>query len=76
MGEQRNVMIRIDGSLYEEAKKLLKEDINLSVSKFIEITLRQLVRSRTTPMADAFGNMVEDLLSSTAKKPVRRKRRQ
>ena len=76
MGEQRNVMIRIDGSLYEEAKKLLKEDINLSVSKFIEITLRQLVRSRTTPMADAFGNMVKDLLSSTAKKPVRRKRRQ
>lgn len=67
--------IGLEETVYNEAARLLKEELGMSISKFIEITLRQLVRSRTTSMADTFGATVEDLLSS-GKKPAKRKRRQ
>lgn len=68
--------IGLEETVYDEASHLLKEELGMSVSKFIEITLRQLVRSRTASMAETFGAIVEDLLTKTAKRPLKRKRGQ
>ncbi len=68
--------IGLEETVYDEASHLLKEELGMSVSKFIEITLRQLVRSRTASMAETFGATVEDLLTKTAKRPLKRKRGQ
>jgi len=44
--------ISIDENVYNEARKILKEEINMTMSKYLEIKLRALVRSKTQTQKD------------------------
>lgn len=70
----RNRSLSIDDDVYEEAKKILKEELNMTMSKYIEIQLRALVGSKTKTQKDLYEGVVAELFEGMMKpKPKKKK---
>jgi hypothetical protein len=67
--------ISIDENVYNEARKILKEELNMTMSKYLEIQLRALVRSKTQTQKDLYEGVVSDLLSDMMKPKVAKKKK-
>ena len=59
--------IGLEEEVYNGASKILKEELGMSVSKFIELTLRQLVRSKTHTQEQMMTMMAQELFDTGAK---------
>lgn len=70
MGTIRTNVI-CDERIWSEARSIAKEELNMSMSKFIEVMLRQFVNSRVKSQKEMIEDMVEDLWSA-AHKPKRK----
>lgn len=55
--------ISVDEQVWEDARALISEVMNLSMSKFIEIQLRTLVRSHKSPFADVVQGAMRDFIA-------------
>ena len=66
--------IQMDEKVWNEARSIAKEELNMTMSKFLEVMLRQLVNSRTKTMKQMMDETVEDLFDA-AMTPKRRKRK-
>ena len=56
-----------DERIWNEARSIAKEELNLTMSKFIEVMLRQFVNSRVKSQKEMMEDMVEDLWSAAHK---------
>lgn len=65
--------ISIDDEVYEEGRKVLKEELNMTMSKYIEIQLRALIRSKTQTQKDVYEGIVADLLNGIGKTRKKKK---
>jgi antitoxin component of RelBE/YafQ-DinJ toxin-antitoxin module len=57
----RSKTLYIDEDIWNEAKELARTDLNMSLSGFIELILKQTIQSKTQSMKDMYQNMAEDL---------------
>lgn len=63
MGFSRRT-ISISDDVYLPAKKLIKEEMNIGVSKFIEIQLRSLLRSKSGSVKDVVEGVMLDFIKA------------
>ncbi len=63
----RNRSISIDDNVYEQARKILKEELNMTMSKYIEIQLRTLVSSQSQTVKEVYGGLVTELVGDMLK---------
>lgn len=72
-----NVTMSIDEKVTKAAKAILKEELNMTISKYVEIQLRALIRSKTQPAKDLYEGVVADLfedMMKSSKKVVKKKK--
>lgn len=67
--------ISIDERVYNECKEILKEELNMTMSKYLEIQLRALIRSRTQTQKDVYEGVVADLLGDMMKPKASKKKK-
>lgn len=60
--------ISIDPKVWDEVQELLRDEFNMSMSKYIELMLRQLRDSRTQSARQMFEGIAETLFSEMTKK--------
>lgn len=70
MGTIRTNVI-CDRKIWDEARTIAREELNLNMSKFIEIMLRQFVNSRSKSQKEMMEDMIDDLWSA-AHRPKRK----
>lgn len=68
------VNLSMDEKVYREAKAILKEELNMTASKYVEIQFRALIRSKTQTAKDLYEGVVADLFEDM-KKPKPRKKK-
>lgn len=66
--------IQMDEKVFNEARRIAKEELNMTMSKFIEVMFRQLIASRTRTQKDMMEDLVQDLFEEM-NKPKGRKRK-
>lgn len=54
--------VTIDPKVWEESQKLISEQMNVSMSRFIEIQLRSLIRSHKGSFADVVEGAFRDFV--------------
>lgn len=54
--------ISVDFGVYDTAKQILKDDLNLTISKYIELQLRALIRSRGGSYAEFIQGTLDDTM--------------
>jgi antitoxin component of RelBE/YafQ-DinJ toxin-antitoxin module len=60
--------ISIDKDVWENAKKVIQSEAGMSMSKYIEITLRSLTRATTGTAQDYMQDTIMDFFKATDKK--------
>jgi antitoxin component of RelBE/YafQ-DinJ toxin-antitoxin module len=55
--------VSIDPKVWEDARKLIAEELNMSMSKFVEMQLRAVVRSHTSPVAQVMQGIMQDFMN-------------
>lgn len=59
--------ISIHPKVWDEVQMLLREEFNMSMSKYIEMTLRQLLDSRTKTAKELYEGVAQTLFDEMAK---------
>lgn len=62
--------VSVDAKIWDEAKIVLHE-VGMTRSRFIELTLRQLVRSHTSSFADVTADIFQDVARAAVKKAMK-----
>lgn len=65
--------VSLDKDVWKEAKRILKEDLNMTMSKYIEIQLRSLIRSQTQTHRQLMESVAEDLFYAQQKRKKKKK---
>jgi antitoxin component of RelBE/YafQ-DinJ toxin-antitoxin module len=60
----RNVNLSLDSEATEKAKVILKEEMGMTLSKFIDIQLRSLVRARTGTVSDFMEGTLKEYVDA------------
>lgn len=60
--------ISVDSKVWEQAREIIKGELNLTMSKYIEIQLRSLVRSTTQTQRELYENIALDLIEASERK--------
>lgn len=55
--------VSIDPNVWEDARKLVSEELNMSMSKFVEMQLRAVVRSHNAPVAQVMQGIMQDFMN-------------
>lgn len=54
--------LSVDVEVWEKAKKILKDDLNMAISKYIDLQLRALIRSKSGSYAEFMQGTLEDTM--------------
>lgn len=66
--------ISVDEKTWHEARKILKEELNMTISKYVDIQLRALVRSQTHTARELYEGVTQDLFEDLEYSKRKRKR--
>ena len=59
-GKRGMKTISVDQEIWDTAKGILRDDLGMAISKYIELQLRALIRSRSGSYADFMQGTLED----------------
>ena len=61
-GKRGMKTISVDFDVWDTAKGILKDDLNMTISKYIELQLRSLIRSKSGSYAEFMQGTLDDTL--------------
>ncbi len=64
--------VSVDLKVWETAKQILKDDLNLGISKYVELQLRSLIRSKSGSYAEFMQGTLDDtfrIMNDEVRKP-------
>ena len=74
-GKRGMKTISVDFDVWDTAKGILKDDLNMTISKYIELQLRALIRSKSGSYAEFMQGTLDDtlrIMSDEVSKPKKK----